>query len=207
MNMKIDKKGFTAVELLISLAIMSMTLGSVYSLYMSFIRTCTKESVKIKLQQNVRSSLDMMIRDIRLAGLDPEATGEFGIIAVTPQRIKFTADRDMDGELDIPNAADGIIDLSDLEYMEYEFDDSNGIVRMSLYKPPDGTTKELSDTLVENVTGLTFSYFTSNDVTTSNLDDIRTVGIEMTIKKISARDGPVSRTLIKRVICRNLDYQ
>lgn len=204
--MKIDKKGFTAVELLISLAIMSMTLGSVYSLYMSFIRTCTKESVKIKLQQNVRSSLDMMIRDIRLAGLDPEATGEFGIIAVTPQRIKFTADRDMDGELDIPNAADGI-DLPDLEYMEYEFDDSNGIVRMSLYKPPDGTTKELSDTLVENVTGLTFSYFTSNDVTTSNLDDIRTVGIEMTIKKISARDGPVSRTLIKRVICRNLDYQ
>jgi type IV pilus assembly protein PilW len=205
MNMKIDKKGFTAVELLISLAIMSMTLGSVYSLYMSFIRTCTKESVKIKLQQNVRSSLDMMIRDIRLAGLDPEATGEFGIIAVTPQRIKFTADRDMDGELDIPNAADGI-DLPDLEYMEYEFDNSNGIVRMSLYKP-DGTTKELSDTLVENVTGLTFSYFTSNDVTTSNLDDIRTVGIEMTIKKISARDGPVSRTLIKRVICRNLDYQ
>ena len=206
MNMKIDKKGFTAVELLISLAIMSMTLGSIYSLYMSFIRTCTKESVKIKLQQNVRSSLDMMIRDIRLAGLDPEGTGEFGIIAVTPQSIKFTADRDMDGELDIPNAADGI-DLSDLEYMEYEFDDSNGIVRMSLYKPPDGTTKELSDTLVENVTGLTFSYFTSNDVTTSNLDDIRTVGIEMTIKKISARDGPVSRTLIKRVICRNLDYQ
>ncbi len=204
--MKIDKKGFTAVELLISLAIMSMTLGSIYSLYMSFIRTCTKESVKIKLQQNVRSSLDMMIRDIRLAGLDPEGTGEFGIIAVTPQSIKFTADRDMDGELDIPNAADGI-DLSDLEYMEYEFDDVNGIVRMSLYKPPDGTTKEMSDTLVENVTGLTFSYFTSNDVTTSNLDDIRTVGIEMTIKKISARDGPVSRTLIKRVICRNLDYQ
>ncbi len=204
--MKIDKKGFTAVELLISLAIMSMTLGSIYSLYMSFIRTCTKESVKIKLQQNVRSSLDMMIRDIRLAGLDPEGTGEFGIIAVTPQSIKFTADRDMDGELDIPNAADGI-DLSDLEYMEYEFDDVNGIVRMSLYKPPDGTTKEMSDTLVENVTGLTFSYFTSNDVTTSNLDDIRTVGIEMTIRKISARDGPVSRTLIKRVICRNLDYQ
>jgi len=205
MNMKIDKKGFTAVELLISLAIMSMTLGSVYSLYMSFIRTCTKESVKIKLQQNVRSSLDMMIRDIRLAGLDPEGTGEFGITEVTPQRIKFTADRDMDGELDTPNA-DDIIDLSDLEYMEYEFDNSNGIVRMSLYKP-DGTTKEISDILVENVTGLTFSYFTSNDVTTSNLDDIRTVGIEMTIKKISARDGPVSRTLIKRVICRNLDYQ
>ncbi len=32
----------------------------------------------------------------------------------------------------------------------------------------------MSDILVENVTGLTFSYYTSNDETTSNLDDIRT---------------------------------
>ncbi|MEJ2285474.1 MAG: prepilin-type N-terminal cleavage/methylation domain-containing protein [Desulfobacterales bacterium] len=43
--MKINKKGFTAVELLISLAILSMTLGSIYSLYMSFIRQCTNEGV------------------------------------------------------------------------------------------------------------------------------------------------------------------
>ena len=64
MDMKIDKKGFTAVELLVSLAILSLTLGSIYSLYMSFIRTCTKEGVKINVQQSVRSSLDMMIRDI-----------------------------------------------------------------------------------------------------------------------------------------------
>jgi len=200
--MKMNKKGFTAVELLISLAILSMTLGSVYSLYMSFIRTCTKEGVKVKLQQNVRSSLDMMIRDIRLAGLDPEGTGDFGIIAVTPQSIRFTADRDMDGELDSPNAADGIAE-PDLEHMAYEFDGS-GILKMSLYKS-DGTL-EISDILVDDVTGLTFSYYNSDDVTTSNLDDIRTVGIEITIKKNSGRDGPISRTLIKRVKCRNLEY-
>ncbi len=200
--MKIGKKGFTAVELLISLAIMSMTLGSVYSLYMSFIRTCTKESVKIKLQQNVRASLDMMIRDIRLAGLDPEGTGAFGIIEADTDRIRFTADRDMDGDLDIPNAADGI-DEPDLEHMAYEFD-GNGTVRMSLYKTYP--VKEISDILAENVTGLIFSYYNSNDGTTSILDDIRTVGIEMTITKTSGRDGPVSRTLIKRVKCRNLEY-
>lgn len=200
--MKMNKKGFTAVELLISLAILSMTLGSVYSLYMSFIRTCTKEGVKVKLQQNVRSSLDMMIRDIRLAGLDPDGTGDFGIIAVTPQSIRFTADRDMDGELDSPNAADGI-DEPDLEHMAYEFDGS-GILKMSLYKS-DGTL-EISDILVDDVTGLTFSYYNSDDVTTSNLDDIRTVGIEITIKKNSGRDEPISRTLIKRVKCRNLEY-
>jgi hypothetical protein len=78
-------------------------------------------------------------------------------------------------------------------------------VRMSLYKTYP--VKEMSDILVENVTGLIFSYYNSNDGTTSNLDDIRTVGIEMTITKNSGRDGPVSRTLIKRVKCRNLEYE
>ena len=200
--MKINKKGFTAIEMLISLAILSMTLGSIYSLYVSFIRTCTKEGVKINVQQSVRSSLDMMIRDIRIAGLDPEGTGDFGIVAVTPQRIQFTADRDMDGELDDADATDGI-DAPDMEFMAYEYD-GNSTLRMSLYKA-DGNL-EISDTMVENVTDLTFSYFNSNDDTTSNLDDIRTVGIRLTIQKPSGRDGMISRTLVKRVKCRNLGY-
>lgn len=200
--MKINKKGFTAVEMLVSLAILSITLGSIYSLYMSFIRTCTKEGVKINVQQGVRSSLDMMIRDIRLAGLDPTGTDDFGIIAVTPRRILFTADRDMDGELDDADATDGIDD-PDMEFMAYEYDGSSA-VRMSLYKA-DGSL-EISDTMVENVTDLSFAYFNSEANTTSVVDDIRTVEIRMTIQKPSGRDDQVSRTLIKRVECRNLAY-
>ena len=200
--MKINKKGFTAVEMLVSLAILSITLGSIYSLYMSFIRTCTKEGVKINVQQGVRSSLDMMIRDIRLAGLDPTGTDDFGIIAVTPRRILFTADRDMDGELGDADATYGIDD-SDMEFMAYEYD-GNSSVRMSLYKA-DGSL-EISDIMVENVTDLSFAYFNSEANTTSVVDDIRTVEIRMTIQKPSGRDDQVSRTLIKRVECRNLAY-
>jgi len=201
-NMKINKKGFTAIELLISLAIMSIALTSIYSMYMSFIRTCTKEGVKIRVQQNVRSGLDMMIRDIRLAGLDPDGTGDFGIVAVTSQRIQFTADRDMDGELDDANATDGI-DAPDMEHMAYEYDGS-GILKMVLYKANGNL--ETDEIMAENVTDLTFTYFDSNDDTTSNLDEIRTVDIQMTIQKASGQDGLVSRTLVKRVKCRNLDY-
>ena len=202
MNMKINKKGFTAIELLVSLAIMSIALTSIYSMYMSFIRTCTKEGVKIRVQQNVRSGLDMMIRDIRLAGLDPDGTGDFGIVEATSQRIQFTADRDMDGELDDADADDGI-DAPDMEHMAYEYDGS-GILKMVLYKANGNL--ETDEIMAENVTDLTFTYFDSNADTTSNLDEIRTVDIQMTIQKASGRDGQVSRTLVKRVKCRNLDY-
>ena len=201
MNMKINKKGFTAIELLISLAIMSIALTSIYSMYMSFIRTCTKEGVKIRVQQNVRSGLDMMIRDIRLAGLDPDGTGDFGIVAVTSQRIQFTVDRDMDGELDDADTTDGI-DAPDMEHMAYEYDGS-GKLKMVLYKANGNLETEI---MAENVTDLTFTYFDSNDDTTSNPDEIRMVDIQMTIQKASGQDGLVSRTLVKRVKCRNLDY-
>jgi len=201
-NMKINKKGFTAIELLVSLAIMSIALTSIYSMYMSFIRTCTKEGVKIRVQQSVRSGLDMMIRDIRLAGLDPEGTGDFGIVAATSQRIQFTADRDMDGELDDADSTDGI-DAPDMEHMAYEYDGS-GILKMALYKA--NGDPEMDEIMAENVTGLTFIYFDSNDDTTSDLDEIRTVDIQMTVQKSSGQDGQISRTLVKRVKCRNLDY-
>jgi type IV pilus assembly protein PilW len=202
MNMKNNKKGFTAIELLVSLAILSIALTSIYSMYMSFIRTCTKEGAKIRVQQNVRSGLDMMIRDIRLAGLDPEGTGDFGIVAVTPQRIQFTADLDMDGEVDDADASDGI-DVPDLEHMAYEHD-GNGTLKMFLYKA--NGDPETDEIMAENVTDLTFIYYDSNDDTTSDLDAIRTVDIRMTIEKSAGRDGQVSRTLVKRVKCRNLDY-
>ena len=200
--MKGNKKGFTAVEMLVAMAILSLSLGSIYSLYMSFVQQCTTESVKINVQQRVRSGLDMMIRDIRMAGLDPEATGDFGIVAATSQRIQFTADRDMDGELDDADATDGI-DTPDIEHIAYEYD-GNDTLRMMLYKA-DGNL-ELSDRVVTNVTDLTFTYFDADNVATSNLEDIRTVGIQMTIQRPSGRDDEVSRTLVQRVKCRNLDF-
>ena len=60
--------------------------------------------------------------------------------------------------------------------------------------------------MAENVTDLTFTYYDANDDTTSDLDAIRTVDIRMTIEKSAGRDGQVSRTLIKRVKCRNLEF-
>jgi type IV pilus assembly protein PilW len=198
------KKGFTAIELLISLAILSLSLSSIYGLYMSFIRMHTSEGVKIKVQQNVRSSLDMMVRDIRMAGLDPELTHEFGIRApLDPQRIQFSADRDMDGEMDVPNEADGL-EESDMERMAYEYNGTDA-VEMVLYKD-NWVDEEMRATLVENVSDLTFIYLDADGATTANAENIRSVEINMTIQKPAGRGGQISRTLIKRVQCRNLDF-
>jgi type IV pilus assembly protein PilW len=200
--MRRNKKGFTTIELLFSMAIMSIALGSIYSLYMSHVGFYTTETVASRVQQNVRSSINLIMQDIRMAGLDPEDSGLFGIQQITAQSIRFTADRDMDGELDDPDLADGL-DVSDLEQIAYVYD-GNSALEMILYHA-DGTV-ETQDTLVDNVLNFTFSYLDANDAVTAVPEEIRTVLIQMTIQKPAGRKAPVNRTLIKRVRCRNLDF-
>ena len=198
-----NKKGFTVVELLVSLAIMSVALTSIYGLYMSYVRVYTTEGVTSQVQQGVRASMNMMVRDIRMAGLDPNRTGSFGIIEATPQSIRFTADRDVDGEIDDPDLADGLID-SNLEQLAFSFDENTNLLEMILYKSDD--TVEIRDTMMDNVSNLNFTYLNADDAVTANLNEIRTVIIALTVLKPAGRGDPVSRTLTKRIRCRNLDF-
>jgi type IV pilus assembly protein PilW len=195
-------RGFTVIELLVSLAIMSVALTSIYGLYMSYVRVYTTEGVTTRVQQSVRAGMNMMVRDIRMAGLDPTGADIFGIKEITDQYIRFTADRDMDGELDDPDLSAGSVE-SNLEHIAYEWDGTN-LLEMILYSPDK--TKEFRDTLMDNVTNLNFTYLDADDAETDIPENIRTVIIQMTVQKPAGRGEPVIRTHTKRIRCRNLDF-
>ena len=197
-----NKKGFTVLELVISLGIMSIALTSIYGLYMNYVRIYTTEGVTSRVQQGVRAGINMMVRDIRMAGLDPEGVGTFGIVQATAQSIRITADRDMDGDLDEPDLSGGSGE-SNLEQIAFTYD-GNNTLEMILYKSDD--TIETRDTLLDNVSSLNFTYLDANDAVTADLDEIRSVVIEMTVRKPAGRSDPVSRTLTKRIRCHNLDF-
>lgn len=197
-----NRNGFTVIELLMSLAIMSVAMTSIYGLYMSYVRIYTTEGVTTRVQQNVRASMNMMVRDVRMAGLDPAGAEIFGITEISNQSIRFTADRDMDGELDDPDLSAGSIEAN-LEQIAFTYDGTN-LLEMILYNSDDSI--ESRDTLVDNVSYMNFTYLDADDVITSNPDAIRTVLIEMTVQKPAGRGGMVSRTLSKRIRCRNLDF-
>lgn len=200
--METDKQGFTLVELLVAIAITSIVLVSVGKIFISSSRVYTTQDVAAGVQQRLRAGINFMVRDIRMAGLDPSGMDIFGIEVASSQNIRITADRNSDGNLDDPDISDGI-DESDLEQMAYEYD-GNSLLEQVLYKK-DGS-EELRETLIDSVTGLTFTYFNDAGAATAVLDDIRTVVISMTVREPAGRDTPVNRTLTKRVICRNLCF-
>ncbi len=177
--------GFTIIEILMALAIMSIAFGAIYNSFAHFNRSCTTENVKAGIQQSARVAVEFMVQDIRLAGLDPMGTGLAGITPGSPPNtsLQFTADLNFDGDVDDP-----------FESITYYLDADK-------LKQTNHLGTEI---LLDNVTGLNFTYLDSNDQTTSTASEIRSVVISLTMRKPAGHDEPVSRTYTTQVRCRNL---
>ena len=184
--------GFTLVEVLMCIAILSILFGTVFRSFDTFNRSYTNENVKAGVQQKSRVGIDLMARDIRLAGLDPLNAANSGFIAADTNTtsIRFTADLNYDGDLGDP--------FEDIIYA------LNGNL---LQQTSDLGSGPVTATLLDNVSALTFNYLDQ----AANLlpgpiatNQIRTVLISLTLQRPAGRDGQVSRTYTTRVRCRNL---
>ena len=168
-------KGFTLVELLISLVIGSVVLTGVVLIYSSLSKSYTTETARAGAQEDIRSGLAVMVEDIRMAGLDPLGTAGGGFTISDPTDIEFITDLDFDGSLDAG------------EQIRYFLNGTQLIQRMD----DDATTDEV---LLENVSSLNFSYE----------DGGREVVVDMTVEKPAGKRGTVSRSLTERIRIRNL---
>jgi len=196
-----NKMGFTLIELLVALAIMSIVSVAIYSIFSFSNRNYTTQNVAADAQQNVRAAMEIMVQDIRIAGLDPTGSNNFGIELATTTNLRFTSDS-VDAVLGDYN---GVVDDANSERMTYELQGNQ--INQILY---EGTVNQNTVDLVRDVLNLTFTYFDSegNDlgspVPTDNHKDISMIEISLTIQQPAGSGEPVTRILTKRVKCRNL---
>jgi len=73
----------TLVEILISSALISIVIGSVYLVYITMLNTFSKGELKADLQQNARVGLAKMTQEMRMAGFDP--TGAMPLVTTPPK--------------------------------------------------------------------------------------------------------------------------
>jgi len=186
--------GFSMIELLIVIGILAILFTFIYKGFERLNRYYTAENVKANTQQSARIGIEMIVQDIRLAGLNPLGTAGAGIVAASPTSFQFTADVNFDGDLDDP-----------FENITYDLNGTDLRQRNSnLLLSPN------FEVLLSNVTTLVFTYLddTGTAIPTADLAtrraDIRTVGITLTVNRPAGRDGTVSRTYTTQVRCRNL---
>ena len=208
---RIRNKGFTLVELLVAMAVSSIVMVAIYSVYAGLTRSYTTQNASADVQQAARASVDIMAEDIMMAGLRDNWEGYSGnppaISWAGSYEMTFTSDRNMDGAIN-----------GNSENITYQ------LVGRQLQITDAIGTEVLIDNVINNNLGVPlFTYFSespadlANDkdlfhtdygytnpmVDESELEDIRTVEISVWVEEPAGREGMVQRNYTTRVRCRN----
>jgi len=104
--------GFSLLELLIVLALTGLVAAAGYTFYTSQYKTKIQQDRVTGMQQNLRSAMEIMARDIRMAGYDPTEEAGSGITTATATQLSFTyaTDADTNG---IDDDGDNVVDEAD----------------------------------------------------------------------------------------------
>jgi type IV pilus assembly protein PilW len=184
------KNGFTLIELLASMLISAVILAALYGVFFSQQKAYSAQEQVAEMNQNIRAALDLMTREIRLAGYKTSTSTFNGIATATSGSIRILADLNQDGD-----TAD---DNEDITYT-YNPEDLQ-ICRNGISMPPVP--------VADNITSLSLQYTLKNGTVTSapaNLADIRKVNISITARTTHPDQGTYRTiTLSSDIALRNL---
>ena len=185
---KFGSDGFTVTELVLALAIMMMVMSAMVALLISLNRAYTAQNVTAGVQQVTRAGINILTRDLRMAGLNPLNINHIGIIEASVHKIRFQHDTNGSGE----------IETGQNEDISYLLNDKHQLIRQK-----DGNSRS-NRSLVDHVSNLTFEYFSRDGEETGILEEIHTIEISITVREPAGKNKSISRTYSTRVICRNL---
>ncbi|MBN1233583.1 MAG: prepilin-type N-terminal cleavage/methylation domain-containing protein [Candidatus Coatesbacteria bacterium] len=89
-----NKKGFTLVELVIAITIMTLIVGMVTRFFIVNQDGHVSEKNAMHTKQNSRIIFDIIIEDLRIAAMNPRGSNAFQIRVADTSNIVFTADID-----------------------------------------------------------------------------------------------------------------
>ncbi len=206
-SLQLKESGFTLVELMITLVISGIIAGALYSTYLVQQRSYTNQEAVAEMQQNLRASLVLLERDIRMAGYHP-AGGLFGFVTGTVNfdngsgitvpvnnsatTIAFTGDMDGDGTIDRAAQdanADGRIDMADMEQITYRLNGTN----FQRYSTTSGVISWV--TVANNIERVEFLYLDGNGAVTTVPVNIRAVRVSV-LARASRPDPKFTNTKI-----------
>jgi len=138
-------RGMSMADLLVGVALTVLLLGFLYQTFLSQHRSYTVQRATSELQEGLRTALNLICRELRTAGYNPTGLAEAGLEVCGEARVRFTADRNGDGD----------IDNSDQERITYWLDGDNLSLQRTLY---EGTGSSSTQGLLQGVEALGFAY-------------------------------------------------
>ncbi len=156
--------GFTLTELMVAMGIGMVVLAAVTTTFMAQAKFYNAQEQINEMQQNTRGALDIITRELKMAGYKPNG-GTFDGVTYSVSQLMIQADLDGNGGISTSGSAN--------EQISYAYDSTN---KQITRKIGTGTVEVLAD----NITAFTFSYLNSNGATTTTSSSIRQVAISIT---------------------------
>ena len=167
-----SSSGFTLVELLVAMGIGMVVLAAVTTTFMAQAKFYNAQEQINEMQQNARGALDVITRELKMAGYKPNG-GTFDGVTYNMSQLVIQADLDGSGGISTDSNAN--------EQITYVYDSTN---KQITRKVGTGTVEVLAD----NITAFTFSYLNSSGATTTTSSSIRQVAINITA--VTAKPDP-----------------
>ncbi len=111
-------KGFTLIELVVALGLSLVTVSAVYSLYVSELKAQMVREDRLEMQQQARVVMDVVSRELLMAGYDPRGVNQDGdlgndFLGITYDPARLIIMADLNGNGVIAEANESITFLYD----------------------------------------------------------------------------------------------
>jgi type IV pilus assembly protein PilW len=165
---------------MIALVVSGVIVAAIYSTYVAQQRTALAQEQVVEMQQNIRAGLDIMEREIRMAGYNPRRTAVgTGITTANATQLVFGFVADTDQMNNNPVAVNATTDeVDEVETVEYYLYDAYADGDMDLGRRTPTNTQAVA----ENIDAVEFYYIMSNGtktLTPATLTDIRSVQVSI----------------------------
>jgi type IV pilus assembly protein PilW len=140
-------RGFSLVEMMIAMAVALVVLGAMYGTFTIQNKTFANQEEVVAMQQSVRAGMDMMAREIGMAGYNP-AGATFDGVTLDTSQLRIMADLNGDEDTGDEN-----------ENIAYKYFNVSGYPYQIKRKTGAGDFQPF----VENVQSFTFKYLKSSD--------------------------------------------
>ncbi len=193
------QKGATLTELLVALAVSLVVIGAVYGVHLMQVRQQIVQEDGLAMQQNARAALDIMVREIRMAGYDPmgrnrdaDPSNDFHGITCHPAELRIHTDLNGNGVV-----------TDERESIVYLHDAATSTLRR---KVDAGFRQSVAD----HIESVSFTCRDGLGRPATHAPDIRVVEVQITARtehadpRYQENDGYRMLTLRSRVAPRNL---
>jgi type IV pilus assembly protein PilW len=155
-----NKKGFTLTEMIVSMGIGMVVLAGVTTTFTSQARYYNAQEQINEMEQNARGALDVITRELKMAGYNPNGGNVTG---VTYNASQLRIQADLDGSGGNPAGAN--------EDIVYAYDSANKQILRN------------GQVLADNITDFNFSYYQADGVTLATTSTtVRQVKIDITAR-------------------------